>query len=265
MPQYTGFGSTHTGHPEHTHTHTHTHIYQGLYILCLCPGLLPLHHTSDAHTITQTHTHFDTITFARTIHTVTIVCAHTDQITHSTYIYVYVSCLCPVLLHSTTVLRRHTCTHTHFTHTWHTHTHTHTHTLRVCVCVMCACVCVVVVCVCVCVSVVVDVVCVYVRIYIMEWWSVEGQDACSGVSKNGDHSRPTAAIRFYLLSRRQFSAHTKSSRARIDKRTACVRYRCNKISPLDHKLADNCVSLARTNTLSSTITKPLSFKPYKHI
>ena len=62
--------------------------------------------------------------------------------------------------------------------------------------------------------------CVYVCIYIMEWWSVEGQDACSGVSKNGDHSRPTAAIRFYLLSRRQFSAHPKSSLARIDKRTA---------------------------------------------
>ena len=38
----------------------------------------------------------------------------------------------------------------------------------------------------------------------MERWSVEGQDTGSGVSKNGDHSRRTAAIRFYLLSRRQF-------------------------------------------------------------
>ncbi len=93
------------------------------------------------------------------------------------------------------------------------------------------------------------------------WWSgvVEGQNTGSGVSKNGDHSRRTAAIRFYLLSSRQFSAHPKSSRARIDKRTARAarntRYRYNEIGPLDHKMADNCVSLARTNTLSSTITK----------
>ena len=64
---------------------------------------------------------------------------------------------------------------------------------------------------------------------------------------------------FYLFSRRQFSAHSKSSRSRIDKRTARAtgntRYRYSKIAPLDHKMADNCVSLARTNTLSSTITK----------
>ena len=69
------------------------------------------------------------------------------------------------------------------------------------------------------------------------------------------------AIRFYLLSSRQFSAHPKSSIERIDKRTARAawntRYRYNKIGPLDHKMADNCVSLARTNTLSSTITKPI--------
>ena len=61
-----------------------------------------------------------------------------------------------------------------------------------------------------------------------------------------------------LYSSRPFSAHTKSSLARIDKRTARVakntRYRYNQIGPLDHKMADNCVSLARTNTLSSTIT-----------
>ena len=47
----------------------------------------------------------------------------------------------------------------------------------------------------------------------------------------------------------------------MDKRTARAtrntRYRYNKIGPLDHKLADNCVSMARTNTLSSTITKPI--------
>ena len=87
---------------------------------------------------------------------------------------------------------------------------------------------------------------------------VEGQDTGSGVNKNGDHSRRIAAIRFYLLSSRQFSAHAKSSLACIDKRTAWAarntRYRYNKIGPLDHKMADNCVSLARTNTVSSTIT-----------
>ena len=59
----------------------------------------------------------------------------------------------------------------------------------------------------------------------------------------------------------QFSAHPKSSLARIDKRTAQAarnsRYRYNKIGPLDHKMADNCVSLAHTNTVSSVITKPI--------
>ena len=58
-----------------------------------------------------------------------------------------------------------------------------------------------------------------------------------------------------------FSAHPKFSLARIDKRTARAarntRYRYNKIGPLDHKMADNCVSLARTNTVSSTIAKPI--------
>ena len=100
-----------------------------------------------------------------------------------------------------------------------------------------------------------------IDLYVMERWSVEGQDTGSGVGKNGDHSRRTAAISFYLLSRRQFSAHLKSSLARIDQRTARAarntRYRYNKIGLLDHKMADNCVSLARTNTLSSTITKPI--------
>ena len=70
-----------------------------------------------------------------------------------------------------------------------------------------------------------------------------------------------ATIRFYLLGHRQFSAHPKSSRTRIDKRMAQAarntRYRYNKITPLDHKMADDCVPLACTNTLSSTITKPI--------
>ena len=58
--------------------------------------------------------------------------------------------------------------------------------------------------------------------------------------------------------------HTQNphSHAGIDKRTARAsgntRYRYNgEIGPFDHKMADNCVSLARTNTLSSTITKPI--------
>ena len=50
---------------------------------------------------------------------------------------------------------------------------------------------------------------------------------------------------FTLQQQTTFSAHPKSSLARIDKRTARVagntRYRYNKIGPLDHKMADNCV------------------------
>ncbi len=61
-----------------------------------------------------------------------------------------------------------------------------------------------------------------------------------------------------------FSAHTKSSLARIDKRTARAarntHYRYNQIGPLDHKMADNCVSLARKNTVSSTITKLITLR-----
>ena len=53
-----------------------------------------------------------------------------------------------------------------------------------------------------------------------------------------------------LYSSRQFSAHPKSSginkRAAQAARNTCYRY--NQISPLDHKMADNCVSLARTNS-----------------
>ena len=55
-----------------------------------------------------------------------------------------------------------------------------------------------------------------------------------------------------------FSTH-KILKLTIDKRTARAtgntRYRYSKNGPLDHKMADNCVSLARTNTLPSTITK----------
>ena len=90
----------------------------------------------------------------------------------------------------------------------------------------------------------------------MEWWSVEGQ----WPRQWSQSKMETTAIRFYCYSSsRQFSAHPKSSLARIDKRmaraTRNTRYRYNQIGPLDHKMADNCVCLARTNTLSSTITK----------
>ena len=96
---------------------------------------------------------------------------------------------------------------------------------------------------------------------------------CNGAEWSKDKTQAAESIKWrpqqaygsnqFLLVQPQtvFSTHTKSSRSRIDKRTARAtgntRYRYNKIAPLDHKMADNCVSLARTNTLSSTITKPI--------
>ena len=93
---------------------------------------------------------------------------------------------------------------------------------------------------------------------------------CNGAEWSKDKTQAAESIKwrpqqaygsnqFLLVQPRQFSAHPKSSRSRIDKRTARAtgntRYRYSKNGPLDHKMADNCVSLARTNTLSSTITK----------
>ena len=145
-----------------------------------------------------------------------------------------------------------------------------------CVCVF-QCVCVFVcmfVCVWVCVCV-----CVSVRLCMCwSWWERYQMKCCSvfmQVKWDGEWSkdktqaaesikwRPQQAYcsNQFLLVQPQtvFSTHTKSSRSRIDKRTARAtgntRYRYSKIAPLDHKMADNCVSLARTNTLSSTITK----------
>ena len=96
---------------------------------------------------------------------------------------------------------------------------------------------------------------------------------CNGAVWSKDKTQAAESIKWrpqqaygsnqFLLVQPQtvFSTHTKSSRSRIDKRTARAtgntRYRYSKIAPLDHKMADNCVSLARTNTLSSTITKPV--------
>ena len=96
---------------------------------------------------------------------------------------------------------------------------------------------------------------------------------CNGVEWSKDKTQAAESIKWrpqqaygsnqFLLVQPQtvFSTHPKSSRSRIDKRTARAtgntRYRYSKIAPLDHKMADNCVSLARTNTLSSTIAKPV--------
>ena len=95
--------------------------------------------------------------------------------------------------------------------------------------------------------------------------------SCNGAEWSKDKTQAAESIKWrpqqaygsnqFLLVQPQtvFSTHPKSSRSRIDKRTARAtgntRYRYSKIAPLDHKMADNCVSLARTNTLSSTITK----------
>ena len=96
---------------------------------------------------------------------------------------------------------------------------------------------------------------------------------CNGMEWSKDKTRAAESIKWrpqqaygsnqVLLAQPQtiFSTHTKSSRSRIDKRTARAtgntHYRYSKNGPLDHKMADNCVSLAHTNTLSSTITKPI--------
>ena len=95
--------------------------------------------------------------------------------------------------------------------------------------------------------------------------------SCNGVEWSKDKTQAAESIKWrpqqaygsnhVLLAQPQtvFSTPPKSSRSRIDKRTARAtgntRYRFSKNGPLDHKMADNCVSLARTNTLSSSITK----------
>ena len=94
---------------------------------------------------------------------------------------------------------------------------------------------------------------------------------CNGAEWSKDRTQAAESIKWrpqqaygsnqVLLAQPQFSAHPKSSLARIDKRTARAtgntRYRYSKIAPLDHKMADDCVSLARTNTVTSRITKPV--------
>ena len=89
---------------------------------------------------------------------------------------------------------------------------------------------------------------------------VKGQDTGSGV-KVETTAGVWQQLGFTCTAADNFQHTQKSSRSRIDKRTARAtgntRYRYSKIAPLDHKMADDCVSLARTNTVSSTITKPI--------
>ena len=90
------------------------------------------------------------------------------------------------------------------------------------------------------------------NIFVMGWSGVvEGQDTGSRVSQK---ARPQQAYgkQVLLYSSRQFSTHPESSLARIDKRAVWdarnTCYHSNQIGPLDHKIADNCVFLARTNS-----------------
>ena len=78
----------------------------------------------------------------------------------------------------------------------------------------------------------------------------------------------TAGVRQsgFIVQQQTIFSTRKILSPRIDKRTARAarntRYRYNQFGPLDHKVADNCVSLARTNTVFSTITKLI--KPQKN-
>ena len=96
------------------------------------------------------------------------------------------------------------------------------------------------------------------NIHVMEWSGRRTGHRQRSLSKM-ETTAGGGGRQVLLYSSRQFSARPKSSLARIDKRAARAarntRCRYYKIGPLDHKMADNCVSLACTNTLSSTITK----------
>ena len=82
---------------------------------------------------------------------------------------------------------------------------------------------------------------IYTYIYIYNGVEWSGRLQAAESVRIWDHSRRTA-IRFYSHSSRKFSAHPKSSLARIDKRAARAaretRYHYNQIGPLDHKMAD---------------------------
>ena len=94
---------------------------------------------------------------------------------------------------------------------------------------------------------------------------------CNGVEWSKDRTQAAESIKWrpqqaygsnqILLAQPQTIFSTPKILTRThSKRTATgnyTRYRYSKIARLDHKMADSCVSLARTNTLSSTITKPI--------
>ena len=85
------------------------------------------------------------------------------------------------------------------------------------------------------------------------FWHQPWTEGPGALTMNRDYGRPGLNQSSWLY---------RSSLARIDKRTARAtgntRYRYNQNGPLHHKMADSCVSaLARTNTVSSTITTPI--------
>ena len=78
----------------------------------------------------------------------------------------------------------------------------------------------------------------------------------SGGRQRGHHIRRTATMIYFHKDK--LSAHSQWSLARLNNSTA--RAAENTLSlqsnrPLDHKVADICVSSARTSTIFSTITK----------
>ena len=108
------------------------------------------------------------------------------------------------------------------------------------------------------------------KTFVMEWSGQRPGHRQRSLSK----METTAGVRrqsgqFIVQQQTIFSTDIQNphSVARIDKRAARsarnTRYRYNQIGPLDHKMADNCVSLARTNTGFSTITKLIKSESWK--
>ena len=86
-------------------------------------------------------------------------------------------------------------------------------------------------------------VCLFVCIWNGVEWSKDKTQAAESIKWRPQQAYSSNQV---LLAQPQtiFSTHTKSSRSRIDKRTARAtgntRYRYSKNGPLDHKMADNC-------------------------
>ena len=92
---------------------------------------------------------------------------------------------------------------------------------------------------------------------------VKGQDTGSGVDKVEttvgvwQQSGFTCSAADNFQHTQNPHAHAQVLGKRTARATGNTRYCYSKIAPLDHKMADDCVSLARTNTVSSTINKPV--------